>query len=342
MRKMLLAAAALGFSTIISAQTDSSALFLQKGLEEKTKGRRMESMKQFEKAYSYNKNSKEVVAELASAYFDLRRYAQAKEKYVQLEGLGDKSAATYKQLMSISFNMRQFDDAIKYAQALKKADGSQQVAYYIGKANYEKENLGEALKYLDIAAKEDPKNAEVPYLAARAYADMQNFKQALPYFQKAMELNPNDARLHYEAALIFYAANDDKNSLKYMQAAADKGIKQDNEFLQNLSMAYLNAGQFNEGIKLLEQALAKRPSDLGILNMLAEAHYDAKKYDEAIRYWDDIMKINNNNAEALYMIGMAYQKKGDKAKGQQLCDKAIEMDPSLSNLKQKKQMPGGF
>jgi hypothetical protein len=37
---------------------------------------------------------------------------------------------------------------------------------------------------------------------------------------------------------------------------------------------------------------------------------------------------------------MAYQKKGEKEKGVALCDKAIELDPSLANLKQKKQMPG--
>jgi hypothetical protein len=40
------------------------------------------------------------------------------------------------------------------------------------------------------------------------------------------------------------------------------------------------------------------------------------------------------------MIGMSFQKKGDTNKGQQLCDKAIEMDPGLSSLRQKKQMVG--
>jgi hypothetical protein len=36
------------------------------------------------------------------------------------------------------------------------------------------------------------------------------------------------------------------------------------------------------------------------------------------------------------MIGMCYQKKGDKSKGAQLCDQAIAMDPSLARLKQQK------
>jgi len=40
----------------------------------------------------------------------------------------------------------------------------------------------------------------------------------------------------------------------------------------------------------------------------------------------------------LYMIGMCYMKKGDKGKGTQLCDKAIQMDPGLGSLKQKREM----
>ena len=75
--------------------------------------------------------------------------------------------------------------------------------------------------------------------------------------------------------------------------------------------------------------------------MVAEAYYFKGKYQPAIDYWDRILEHDKENASALYMIGMAYQKKGEKEKGQHLCDRAIEMDPSLASLKQKKQMPGG-
>jgi len=56
-----------------NSPADSAGFFLQKGLEEKGKGRRLESLKNFEKASNYDANNKEIVAELASAYFDLRR-----------------------------------------------------------------------------------------------------------------------------------------------------------------------------------------------------------------------------------------------------------------------------
>lgn len=340
MRKAIMTAVIVGLSSAAFAQADSANLFLQKGLEEKTKGRRMESLKHFEKAYNYNKADKQILDELAAANMDLRRYFQARENYKQLEQLGDNSASTYKQIMQLSFNLRQFDEAIKYANLLKKTDPSEKVSYYIGKANYQKEFYGDAIKYLDMAAKEDPNNAEVPYMVAKAYADMLNYKQAAAYFQKAIAIDPNQSQWIYEMSLMYYGMHDDQNALKYMLEAADKGLKRDNEYLENLGVAYLNVGKFNEGLGILQEALQRRPSDVNLLNMIAEGCYDAKKYDLAIEHWDQLLGLDKTNASALYMIGLSYQKKGEKDKGMALCDKAIEMDPSLAKNKKKMDMPG--
>ena len=321
------------------AQSDSASAFLNKGLDEKQKSHRNEALKYFEKAYSYNKTDKQITSELASAYLGLRRYAQARTTFLSLEQLGDKSPATLKQIMQLSFNMRNFDDAIKYAHLLKKADASEKVSYYIGKANYEKEYYGDAIKFLDAASKEEPANAEIPYLVARAYADMMNYKQAVAYFQKALSIQPGQSRWIYEMSLMYYGMHDDANSLKYMLEAAEKGLKRDNEYLENLGIAYLNVKKYDQGLEILKEALGRRPSDMNLLNMIAEAHYDAKKFEDAIGYWDQILGLDKTNAPALYMIGLSYQKKGEKGKGMALCDKAIEMDPSLAGHKRKIELP---
>ena len=338
--RLYLITAIIFISSVSVAQTDSASYFLQKGLEEKGKGRLMESYKAFDKAYKYKNNDKQITAELAVALFDLRRYPQAKEKYLQLESMGDKSVTTLKQLMTISFNLRQYPDAIKYAHLVKKTDDSEKTAFYIGKAHFENENYGDAIKFLNIAAKEDAANAEVPYLIARAYADMMNYKQAIPFFEKALTLDATNNRMMYEIGLIYYAMHDDKNSLTYLLLAAEKGYKRDNEYLENLAIAYLNNGKTDLGLDILKEALNRRPSDMNLLNMMAEANYEAKRYQGAINYWDQVLTIDKQNASALYMIGMSFQKKGEKQKGIALCDKAIEMDPSLSKNKQKIQMPG--
>ena len=341
MYKLLLTATFVAAASTSFAQSDSSTFYLQKALEEKTKGRRMEVVKQLEKAYSYNKNNQQVVTELANAYTEVRMYAKAKEKFVQAESLGDKSGATYKQLTELSFNLRQWDEAVKYAHLLKKADPSAKVNYYIGRAYYEQEDLGKGIQFLELAAKDDPTDANIPYTLANAYTNMQNFKLAIPHFQKAISLQPSNNRWIYEMALVFYGMNDNPNALKYMLEAGEKGYRKDNEYTQNLATAYMNAGKFNEGLEVMKQVLEKRPTDIGLLDMIAEVCYDAGKYDDAVTYYNKILAIDEKKADALYMMGMAYQKKGQVDNGRKLCDKAIAMDPSLSGLKTEKKMPGG-
>ena len=340
MLRPALLTAALFTTSLLWAQADSANLYYQKGLEEKKNGRLMESFKHFDKAYTYNNKDKQIVNELASTYFDLRKYSQARLKYKEAEQLGEVSAEGYKKLMTLSFNLRQYEDAILYANKLKQVDNTEKVSYYIGKAHYDGENYGEAIKFLTEAAKEDPENGEIPYLVARSYADMMNFKLAIPHFEKAISLSPDKPSWIYETGLIYYALHDDKNALKYILLAGEKGHKRDNDYLENLGIAYLNVGDLDKGLEIMQEVLTRRPSDMNVLNMVAEAYYNAGKYKEAMDYWDKILGYDKQNASALYMIGMCYQKSGEKEKGIALCDKAIEMDPSLAALKQKKQMPG--
>jgi tetratricopeptide (TPR) repeat protein len=338
MKLMNLLLALLLLSSDLFAQTDSTQYFLQKGLDEKQKGHRMESLKNFEKAIKYEANNKVVLTELASAYMDLRKYSDAKNTYKKLVDLGDVSAANYKQLMMLSYNMRQFDDVIVYANNLKKADPSEKINYYVGKVHYFQDNYGDAIQFLTAAAKEEPQNAEIPYMIGHAYADMLNYKLAIPYFQKGISLDSTKSNWMYELGLICYAIHDDKNALKYILLAGEKGYTKDNDYMENLGIAYLDAGDLDKGAAILNDLLKKRPSDFNLLNMVAEAYYYKGKFDQAMDYWDRILGYDKTSASSLYMIGMCYQKKGDKSKGQQLCDKAIEMDPSLAMYKQKKEM----
>jgi tetratricopeptide (TPR) repeat protein len=343
MNKYLLAAATAALLSSSSfAQTDSANRYLQKGLEEKAKGRRMEVIKQLEKAQNFDKNNKEVINALAAAYLDVRMLAKARTAFQQLETMGGATADTYKQLMNLNFNMRQFTDAIRYAELVKKNSADEKVAYIIGRSYYELDDLANGIKFLEAAAKEEPTNGQIPHMLATAYTNMQNFKQAIPYFEKAIALEPANNRFIYEMALAYYGMGDDKNALKYMIEAGEKGYKKDNEYMQNLSTALMNSGKLNEGLDIMKKALDRRPTDIGLIDMIAEACYDAGKYDEAITFYNKILAIDEKKAEALYMMGMAYQKKGQVENGRALCDKAIAMDPKLGSLKQEKKMPGGL
>jgi tetratricopeptide (TPR) repeat protein len=271
-----------------------------------------------------------------------KRYLEAKEKYTAAYQVDNKNAEVIENLATLSINTRQWNDAITYAKKMQEAKIGNSANYIIAKSYYEQENYGECLKYCEQAFKEDPKRAETPYIAGRSFVEMSNYKKAAGCFEQAIERDSSKANWMYEAGLVYYAIPDDKKAIYWFERAGAKGYARSNDYLENLANAYLNTKNYEKGLSLLQEVLQRKPADQELLYNVADAYYQTGKYDDAINYWDKILAIDKQNASALYMIGMAYQKKGEKEKGQQLCDKAIQMDPSLKNLKEEKKMPDGI
>ena len=58
-------------------------------------------------------------------------------------------------------------------------------------------------------------------------------------------------------------------------------------------------------------------------------------YDKSLDYCQQLMTLDDKDGKALYQAGLCFIKKGSKEKGQNMCDAAIKMDPSLSGLRTK-------
>lgn len=214
----------------------------------------------------------------------------------------------------------------------------QETSFSTAKKHYQEENYQEALKYFTRAAVEEPENAFVPYLTGRVYLDLSNYKQSAAYLEKAISMDTSRSNWVYELGLVYYAIPDYRKSLYYIELAGERGYRKTTDYLENLANAYVNVKQYDRAAELFGEVLKKKPTDQQVLYQLAQAQFNGAKYQEAINNWDQVLELNKENAEALYMIGLSYQKLGDKQKGQQLCDKAIEMDPSLRS---KRQQQGG-
>ena len=339
MKNLVLTVLSIGiFTSAFSQSADSAVHYFNKGVEEKNARRYMVAYQQLQKAVQYKPDVAEYQKEAGLVALELRKYDQARIHFEQVYRLKNDDAEALKQLAKLNFNMRRYPQAIEYAEKMKQKniDGYN---FILGKSHYEQENYGEAYKYLQAAAKEDPKNAEIPYLIGRSFVDMSNYKVAVQFFDQAIALDSTKANWIYETGLTYFAIPNAKKAIEYFERAIANGYKATNDVLENLSTAYIQAGLPQRGIDLMKKLLEKKPADMALLWNLANANYKTGKYDEAIEYWDRMLYYDKENAKPLYMIGICYLKKGDKAKGEQLCDKAIQMDPSLQALKQKKEMP---
>jgi tetratricopeptide (TPR) repeat protein len=320
----------------VSQSKDSSSVYFKKGIQEKDARRWMVAFNYLQRSVQYDSNNVEAERELGLVSLELRKYGIAEIAFAKVLSLQKDDTTAVVNLANLSFWTHQWKQAIAYAQKAQQLRAGKGWNYVMGKSYYQQEDYGQAFKYFQAASKEDSANSEIPYLLARAFVDMNNYKAAVPFFQKAIALDSTKVQWMYEFALVLATIPNDKMAIQYYLLAADKGYKTDNDYYENLADSYIAIGQGEKAVDLMVKVLDKKPADLVLLYSVADVYYHMKKFQEAIDYWDKILFYDKENSKALYMIGMAYQKKGDTDKGRQLCDRAIAMDPSLKNLKQEK------
>jgi len=320
--------------------SDSSILAYQSGLTEKQAGRHKVAYDHLRKAVLLNPDNTDAQRELGLEAIELRQFEVSKQAFLKVLEKEPNDPQAIENLATLNFWTRRWDEAIKYGLKMQELQIGTRVNYLIGKSYYEKENFGQAFRYLDAAYKEEPTNAEIPFMFARSFVEMSNYKQAVKYYLEAIAIDSTKVNWIYETAMAYSSIPDDKTAIKYYELAMAKGHKVDNDFIENLSNSYILAGMPDKGIDMLLKLLELRPADMELLNSIADTYYRLGKYDNAVTYWDKMLFYDKENARPLYMIGMSYQKKGDIKRGQAICDKAIEMDPSLKMMRQEKRAPG--
>lgn len=338
MKKFFIAAlfTAISASVIASGNADSATFYLHKAKQLSQARKVWEADKSFQKALQFN-SSDDIRLAYGDYLVEQHKYFQAVDQYGKvLEGNLNNVPALEK-MAKVSFDLKRWNDVVMYGNKLLQNGNAKELKYMIGKSYYELENYGQSQKYLTIALQEDPRHLPSVSLLGKVLIEMSNYKQAIEVYAKTLELDPSNNQITYELGLLYYTMNDERQAIKYFEQAAEKGYKQDLDYLENLGLAYLSI-DIKKGVETLDKVLQKKPGNPEILFQVAQAYYKVDKFQDAADTYYKVYEKDPANTRALYMTGVAYQKKGDKGKGVMLCEQAIKMDPGLAQLKTAKAM----
>lgn len=337
MKISLFLSAILLANIAFTQNSDSANFYFQKGVEEKTASRFLVAATNFEKAIRFNPTMKQAYLENGFTNLQMHKIDVAKGLFTKAHELDPADKIAIKELATLYFDYRQFKQAMDFA---SRCNGCENAEKIIAMSNYHLEDYGAAVKGLLSVLTKNPNDPEATYTLGRSYLDMEQYKAAVPWYNKAVQLDPAKSSWAYELGLLYYNLDDYKNAVIFFNKAAAAGYLQSNDFLENLGYAFLFSGDFDKGEKLLLAILAKKPGSKEILRDMAEAYYAKKMYDKSLEYCQKLMELDMQDAKALYQAGLCFQKKGEKDKGQGMCDKAIEMDPSLASKRQKSMTMG--
>lgn len=319
-------------NAVFAQNTDSAKFYYQKGMVENDAKRYLVASAYFDKAIHFDTKYAAAYQENGYANLAMRKTDVAKGHFAKLYELEPTSKAAITELTELYYSYHQYQKAIEFA---GKCVGCASAERIIAMSSYKQEDYATAVKGLLNVIAKDATDAEATYTIGRSYLDMEQYTKAVPYYTKAIELDATKNAWMNELGLLYYNLNDFLHAKIYLIKAADNGYPVTNDFNENLGYAYIYSGEFDKGEKLLLAILAKKPGNKDILRDIAEAYYQQKMYDKSLDYCQQLMVLDAKDAKALYQAGLCFQKKGQKEKGQSMCDEAIKMDPSLSGLRQK-------
>jgi len=194
-----------------------------------------------------------------------------------------------------------------------------------------------------------------------AYKNQGNYYKATRNLKKAIEINPNSRYNYSELAETYeLEGTTDKaiENYKYAIRSIEKEnikIDQENEsedyqsnlesiggYHSKIADLYKQKEDYDLAILEYQRAISVTPDTTGIIYKfdLADAYFDSKDYNNAIKYWK-LVYNKQENFGALFNIGLSYLNIGDpenlkisKITFVELLDK-IEGDPDYIDLKNK-------
>jgi tetratricopeptide (TPR) repeat protein len=319
----------IAFSANANSFADSAQYYFAKGIEEKNAKHFQVAANNFDKAIKFNANYAEAIIENGFVNLEMRRTDVAKAYFTKAHEIQPSNAVVIKELATLFYSYRQWDKAIEFVNKCSSCDNKDRI---IGLCNYEKENYLEADKYLQKALVKEPADAMLNYKTAQNFIQMEQEKKAIPFFEKAISLEPTKTNWIYELGILYYDNRNFRSAATAFETAEKNGYIVNNDFLENYGYALMYGGRFEAGeLKLME--IYKKKGNKELLRSISQILYNYQQYDRCLDYCQRLLELDEKDGKALYQAGLTFIKLGKKDKGQGMCDKAIQLDPSLAGKK---------
>ena len=269
------------------------------------------------------------------------------------------------------FNIAKFEKAIEVFKAYQREFGQNfEAERYISLSNFSLNNLTEADSSLQKLCVIQPNNVGVWYDRGLTLTKLKRNYDAIHCYQKTLELRPDYNDAFWNMALLYQKEG---KLIELIEVYENYQHNKEHGYIFHsfLAQAYHLLGEGNKAIKLIDVAISLHPhnntKDKHFLNFLlikGNIFNSLSKPDEAIKTYEEVIKIDDSVEQAFVNIGSAlinsermkeaipylekakilnpkysvtyinlgnaYYSLGDKDKALKYFEKAEELDPGVS------------
>jgi tetratricopeptide (TPR) repeat protein len=185
-------------------------------------------------------------------------------------------------------------------------------------------------RYL-ILAIGDTKKAEAHFYLAKFYYVKDDYNKALQECQQALNLNPQSIEVHWIQGRVYVQKNlfdrAEVETLTIKELTEKTNIEESKTYYYHLlGELFLHKGLYEQALENFNKAATIESLDRTFfLNASGEAYFKVENLNMAIEKLEAALKINSNYAQSHYLLGLVYQKKGEKDKARKHFKKCIDI-----------------
>lgn len=158
------------------------------------------------------------------------------------------------------------------------------------------------------------------------------YEESVKAYNQALEVAPKNPLIYFNLARLEVAHKDTRKAREYLgKALAEKSNY--TEALFFLSQIEASEGNVTEAITKADQASLLAPNDVGLFFQLGLLKYTAKDYPGAIDALERATTLTPDYANAMYFLGLSYDKVGRKSDAIRQFDRIGELNPDNQEVK---------
>jgi tetratricopeptide (TPR) repeat protein len=266
----------------------------------------------------------------------LKENDEAEKVLISASELKSRNSQNWVQTGGLLFDNKKYRETaklMKFAVPIFPEDFG--VNFIVGLSLAQSENHTEAKIYLQKATEISPNDVNALSAYGFTLNQLKEYDNAVKYLNKALYLKPGDVNLLGTLGLIYNA----QEQWAACDSVYEKAISIDSSnALVNNNYAYALSErgiQLNRAMKMVDIALRADSNNSSYLDTKGWIYFKLKQYDKALDYIQKSISAGGESATTLEHLGDAKFMTGEKRAALELWQKALILDNSNTNLKNK-------
>jgi len=257
----------------------------------------------------------------ANSYFAKNNFFQAARYYKKLISMGAKDDQIYKKAATSLINTGDYKKAIYYLNEISQDSDKSEIYYYLAYSYYtkaqisnSKDELQQAVSYLEQAIAENPKNEMAYRLIGDILENNFSFELARNWYQKAIDTQITDPSEFYNLIAYTYFK---ENIFQKAIETYEKAIKANNKNVSayySLGTIYIQQENFDKAENIYKKSLEVYSDSVTPYFNLGFICYKKQQYQQALNYYNKALEINKEDSFVNYYIAKVYKDIGNNEK----------------------------